>query len=154
MRLTAGWVLQAAVAGGVCYIALFWDDIDYPAAGECDGIGLQVTEAEVAQHFADCGQIMDCRVCGDPNSAMRFAFIEFREEASVMQVGDPPIHLYTSECLPCHVVTTLGPPTRFLLRLLNPMSCCIAGFAAELVPPWEPSSARHTLKDCYCTCQE
>ncbi len=47
---------------------------------------LQVTEAEVAQHFADCGQIMDCRVCGDPNSAMRFAFIEFRDEASLMQV--------------------------------------------------------------------
>lgn len=50
--------------------------------------GLQVTEAEVAQHFADCGDIMDCRVCGDPNSAMRFAFIEFREEESVLQV--PP----------------------------------------------------------------
>ena len=51
--------------------------------------GLQVTEAEVAQHFADCGDIMDCRVCGDPNSAMRFAFIEFREEESVLQV--PPL---------------------------------------------------------------
>ncbi|CAL5229918.1 g13341 [Coccomyxa viridis] len=50
----------------------------------CD-IASQVTEAEVAQHFADCGQIMDCRVCGDPNSAMRFAFIEFKEEASVMK---------------------------------------------------------------------
>ena len=47
---------------------------------------LQVTEAEVAQHFADCGQIMDCRVCGDPNSAMRFAFIEFRDEGSLLQV--------------------------------------------------------------------
>ncbi|CAK0784249.1 hypothetical protein CVIRNUC_007453 [Coccomyxa viridis] len=50
----------------------------------CD-IASKVTEAEVAQHFADCGQIMDCRVCGDPNSAMRFAFIEFRDEASLMQ---------------------------------------------------------------------
>lgn len=50
----------------------------------CD-IASKVTEAEVAQHFADCGDIMDCRVCGDPNSAMRFAFIEFREEESVLQ---------------------------------------------------------------------
>ena len=51
---------------------------------------LQVTEAEVAQHFADCGPIMDCRVCGDPNSAMRFAFIEFSDESNVMQVTHLP----------------------------------------------------------------
>lgn len=27
-----------------------------------------------------CGTVVDCRVCGDPNSAMRFAFIEFLTE--------------------------------------------------------------------------
>ena len=58
--------------------------------GKGASILVQVTEAEVAQHFADCGQIMDCRVCGDPNSAMRFAFIEFKEEASVMKVAARP----------------------------------------------------------------
>jgi hypothetical protein len=29
---------------------------------------------------------MDCRICGDPNSAMRFAFIEFLEEAGAHAV--------------------------------------------------------------------
>ena len=48
----------------------------------CD-IDQSVTEAELAAAFAGCGAIVDCRVCGDPNSAMRFAFIEFRDAASV-----------------------------------------------------------------------
>jgi hypothetical protein len=30
--------------------------------------------------------VMDCRICGDPNSAMRFAFIEFLEEAGAQEV--------------------------------------------------------------------
>lgn len=47
---------------------------------------VQVTEASLADVFKDTGRIVDCRVCGDPNSAMRFAFIEFAEEAAVQQV--------------------------------------------------------------------
>jgi hypothetical protein len=42
-----------------------------------------VTEATLAALFACCGAVVDCRVCGDPNSAMRFAFVEFRDPASV-----------------------------------------------------------------------
>ena len=42
-----------------------------------------VTEATLAALFAGCGVVIDCRVCGDPNSAMRFAFVEFRDPASV-----------------------------------------------------------------------
>jgi hypothetical protein len=42
-----------------------------------------VTEEQLAHFFSDCGKIVDCRVCGDPNSAMRFAFIEFMELESV-----------------------------------------------------------------------
>lgn len=38
-----------------------------------------VTEEELATFFSDGGQIIDCRVCGDPNSAKRFAFIEFMD---------------------------------------------------------------------------
>ena len=30
--------------------------------------------------------MMDCRICGDPNSYMRFAFIEFQEEESAQKV--------------------------------------------------------------------
>jgi RNA recognition motif-containing protein len=38
---------------------------------------LQVTEEDLAGFFAACGPVVDCRICGDPNSAMRFAFLEF-----------------------------------------------------------------------------
>ena len=47
----------------------------------------QVTEEQLATLFQACGRVVDCRVCGDPNSAMRFAFIEFMEEAAVQLVG-------------------------------------------------------------------
>ncbi|KAL0031136.1 hypothetical protein WJX77_005327 [Trebouxia sp. C0004] len=47
----------------------------------CD-IDQQVTEEQLANLFQECGRVVDCRVCGDPNSAMRFAFIEFLEESA------------------------------------------------------------------------
>lgn len=47
---------------------------------------LQVTEEQLATVFQECGRVVDCRVCGDPNSAMKFAFIEFLEEAAVKMV--------------------------------------------------------------------
>ncbi|KAA8540090.1 hypothetical protein F0562_026782 [Nyssa sinensis] len=40
----------------------------------------QVTEEQLAALFINCGQVVDCRVCGDPNSVLRFAFIEFTDE--------------------------------------------------------------------------
>lgn len=46
----------------------------------------QVTEAQLADLFKDSGKVVDCRVCGDPNSAMRFAFIEFAEDDAVQRV--------------------------------------------------------------------
>lgn len=36
--------------------------------------------------FMPCGTIVDCRLCCDLNSALRFAFIEFDSEAAVNQV--------------------------------------------------------------------
>lgn len=47
----------------------------------------QVTEEQLATCFQECGQLVDCRICGDPNSPMRFAFIEFLEEAAVQNVS-------------------------------------------------------------------
>lgn len=44
-----------------------------------------VTEEELANTFTDSGSIVDCRVCGDPNSAKRFAFIEFSDEAGAVK---------------------------------------------------------------------
>lgn len=43
-------------------------------------IDQQITEEQLATVFNECGTVVDCRVCGDPNSAMRFAFIEFLTE--------------------------------------------------------------------------
>jgi len=43
-------------------------------------IDQQVTEEQLAVLFSKCGVVVDCRVCGDPNSAMRFAFVEFLNE--------------------------------------------------------------------------
>lgn len=48
----------------------------------CD-IDQQVTEEQLANLFQACGRVVDCRVCGDPNSAMKFAFIEFLEQTAV-----------------------------------------------------------------------
>eukprot|EP00250_Pteridium_aquilinum_P017357 c23589_g2_i1 orf=579-1619(-) len=43
-------------------------------------IDQQVTEEQLAALFLSCGQVVDCRVCGDPNSVLRFAFVEFTDE--------------------------------------------------------------------------
>ena len=38
----------------------------------------EVTEHQLAQAFASCGPVVECRMCGDPNSAShRFAFVAF-----------------------------------------------------------------------------
>ena len=42
----------------------------------------------MANLFMPCGKIVDCRLCCDPNSALRFAFIEFDSEAAVSPVTD------------------------------------------------------------------
>ncbi|XP_010915528.1 polyadenylate-binding protein-interacting protein 9 isoform X2 [Elaeis guineensis] len=39
-----------------------------------------VTEERLAEIFATCGQVVDCRVCRGPHSVLRFAFIEFADE--------------------------------------------------------------------------
>ncbi|EOA19681.1 hypothetical protein CARUB_v10003348mg [Capsella rubella] len=40
-------------------------------------IDQQVTEEQLASLFSSCGQVVDCRICGDHKSILRFAFIEF-----------------------------------------------------------------------------
>ncbi|XP_057522606.1 polyadenylate-binding protein-interacting protein 11 [Amaranthus tricolor] len=47
-------------------------------------IDQQVTEEQLAALFINCGPVVDCRVCGDPNSALRFAFVEFTDEEGAM----------------------------------------------------------------------
>jgi len=40
-------------------------------------VDYQISEEQLASFFNSCGKVSDCRICGDPNSALRFAFIEF-----------------------------------------------------------------------------
>jgi hypothetical protein len=40
-------------------------------------------------------KVVDCRMCGDPNSVLRFAFIEFTDE------GNISISNHTSVCFLC-----------------------------------------------------
>ncbi|KAE8680410.1 Polyadenylate-binding protein-interacting protein 10 [Hibiscus syriacus] len=43
-------------------------------------INLQVTKELLADLFLSCGPVVDCRICGDPNSVLGFAFVEFYKE--------------------------------------------------------------------------
>ena len=45
--------------------------------------GPQVSEELIRDLFSQCGAVVDSRMCGDPNSALRFAFIEFDGEEAV-----------------------------------------------------------------------
>ncbi|PWZ31139.1 Polyadenylate-binding protein-interacting protein 10 [Zea mays] len=45
-----------------------------------ENVGGNVTEENLATLFINCGQVVECRMCGDPNSVLRFAFIEFTDE--------------------------------------------------------------------------
>ncbi|XP_020397843.1 polyadenylate-binding protein-interacting protein 11 [Zea mays] len=51
-------------------------DVAYKAADKI----IQVTEENLATLFINCGHVVDCRMCGDPNSVLRFAFIEFTDD--------------------------------------------------------------------------
>eukprot|EP00877_Chromochloris_zofingiensis_P001993 jgi/Chrzof1/11795/Cz06g10120.t1 len=68
-------------------------------------IDQQVTEESLANFFVDCGDVVDCRICGDPNSAMRFAFIEFTDEEGAQKamtktgsiLGSSPLRVLPSK---------------------------------------------------------
>eukprot|EP00798_Chlamydomonas_sp_ICE-L_P028785 gene28785-31973_t len=68
-------------------------------------LNLEVTEEELANFFNECGQVVDCRICGDPKAAKRMAFIEFENpEGAVAAIGktgsvlnDCPLHVLPSK---------------------------------------------------------
>nr|GMD87588.1 polyadenylate-binding protein-interacting protein 8-like [Ipomoea batatas] len=45
-------------------------------------IDQNITEEQLAALFSAYGQVVDCRICGDPHSRLRFAFVEFADEYS------------------------------------------------------------------------
>lgn len=68
-------------------------------------IDQSVTEEQLAKFFQECGTVVDCRICGDPNSSMKFAFIEFTEEEAAKRaqgktgsvLGDSPLRVLPSK---------------------------------------------------------
>ncbi|KAM0918093.1 hypothetical protein ACQ4PT_009064 [Festuca glaucescens] len=62
-----------------------------------------VTEERLADIFANCGQVIDCRICGDPHSVLRFAFIEFSGEEgarAALNLGGTMLGFYPVRVLP------------------------------------------------------
>lgn len=66
-------------------------------------IDQQVTEEKLAELFSNCGQVVDCRICGDPHSVLRFAFIEFSDEdgaRAALNLGGTVLGFYPVRVLP------------------------------------------------------
>ncbi|KAG4118477.1 hypothetical protein ERO13_D11G018300v2 [Gossypium hirsutum] len=77
----------------------------------------QVTEEQLAGLFVSCGQVVDCRICGDPNSVLHFAFIEFIDEGAqaALNLAGTMLGFYPVKVLPSKTAIAPVNPT-FLPR--------------------------------------
>lgn len=90
-------------------------------------IDQQVTEEALATLFTESGEVVDCRVCGDPNSAMRFAFVEFRDSTSAKnaltkstyELGGATVRVLPSKTAIVPVNTELMPKNEYEMELCN-----------------------------------
>ncbi|KAL7147275.1 hypothetical protein ABFS83_06G097400 [Erythranthe nasuta] len=86
----------------------------------------QVTEEQLAVLFISCGQVVDCRVCGDPNSVLRFAFVEFTDEEgarNALSMGGTMLGYYPVKVLPSKTAIAPVNPT-FLPRSEDEREMC------------------------------
>ncbi|XP_057804329.1 polyadenylate-binding protein-interacting protein 12-like isoform X4 [Salvia miltiorrhiza] len=86
----------------------------------------QVTEEQLAALFINCGQVVDCRVCGDPNSVLRFAFIEFTDEEgarNALSLAGTMLGFYPVRVLPSKTAIAPVNPT-FLPRSEDEREMC------------------------------
>ncbi|XVE58279.1 hypothetical protein DITRI_Ditri04bG0157700 [Diplodiscus trichospermus] len=89
-------------------------------------IDLQVTEELLAGLFLSCGPVVDCRICGDPNSVLRFAFVEFyREEdaRTALSLSGTMLGYYPVRVLPSKTAIAPVNPT-FLPRSEDEREMC------------------------------
>ncbi|GAB2221857.1 hypothetical protein Droror1_Dr00013048 [Drosera rotundifolia] len=89
-------------------------------------IDQQVTEENLALLFTNCGQVVDCRVCGDPNSVLRFAFIEFTDEEgarNALSLSGTMLGFYPVRVLPSKTAIAPVNPT-FLPRSADEREMC------------------------------
>ncbi|GMJ15001.1 CTC-interacting domain 11 [Hibiscus trionum] len=86
----------------------------------------QVTEEQLAGLFVSCGQVVDCRICGDPNSVLRFAFIEFTDEEgaqTALSLSGTMLGFYPVRVLPSKTAIAPVNPT-FLPRNEDERQMC------------------------------
>ncbi|AES72612.1 putative ataxin-2, nucleotide-binding alpha-beta plait domain-containing protein [Medicago truncatula] len=89
-------------------------------------IDQQVTEEQLAALFLNCGQVVDCRVCGDPNSILRFAFVEFTDEVgarAALNLSGTMLGYYPLRVLPSKTAIAPVNPT-FLPRSEDEREMC------------------------------
>ncbi|XP_010529671.1 PREDICTED: polyadenylate-binding protein-interacting protein 11-like isoform X2 [Tarenaya hassleriana] len=89
-------------------------------------IDQQVTEEQLAGLFVSCGQVVDCRICGDPSSVLRFAFIEFTDEESAraaLSLSGTMLGFYPVRVLPSKTAIAPVNPT-FLPRSEDEREMC------------------------------
>ncbi|XP_038688219.1 polyadenylate-binding protein-interacting protein 11-like isoform X2 [Tripterygium wilfordii] len=85
-----------------------------------------VTEEQLAALFVNCGQVVDCRICGDPNSVLRFAFIEFTDEEgarAALSLSGTMLGFYPVRVLPSKTAIAPVNPT-FLPRTEDEREMC------------------------------
>ncbi|XP_062090169.1 polyadenylate-binding protein-interacting protein 9-like [Humulus lupulus] len=85
-----------------------------------------VTEERLAALFSSCGQVVDCRVCGDPHSVLRFAFVEFADEhgaRAALNLGGTVLGYYPVRVLPSKTAILPVNPT-FLPRSDDEREMC------------------------------
>ncbi|KAG8374514.1 hypothetical protein BUALT_Bualt10G0002900 [Buddleja alternifolia] len=86
----------------------------------------QVTEEQLAALFLGCGQVVDCRVCGDPNSVLRFAFVEFTDEegaCAALTLSGTMLGYYPVKVLPSKTAIAPVNPT-FLPQTVDEREMC------------------------------
>uniref|UniRef100_A0ACD5WX32 Uncharacterized protein n=1 Tax=Avena sativa TaxID=4498 RepID=A0ACD5WX32_AVESA len=86
----------------------------------------QVTEEQLAALFINIGQVVDCRMCGDPNSVLRFAFIEFTDEEgarAALNLSGTVLGYYPVRVLPSKTAIAPVNPT-FLPRSDDEREMC------------------------------
>ncbi|KAL5539136.1 hypothetical protein UlMin_024244 [Ulmus minor] len=89
-------------------------------------IDQQVTEENLAALFLNCGQVVDCRICGDPNSILRFAFVEFTDEdgaRTALELSGTMLGYYPVRVLPSKTAIAPVNPT-FLPRSDDEREMC------------------------------
>ncbi|XP_054813129.1 polyadenylate-binding protein-interacting protein 9-like [Prosopis cineraria] len=89
-------------------------------------IDQHVTEERLAALFCTCGQVIDCRICGDPHSVLRFAFVEFADEQgarAALNLGGTVLGYYPVRVLPSKTAILPVNPT-FLPRSEDEREMC------------------------------